>query len=337
MHHHIQENDNIKLSVPKLIALWAFSECALGGILHAFQFPFSGLLLAGFAVTIICAIGYTSEKPGQDILYGTMIAIAVKLSLSPHSPITAYLAVGFQGACGAAFFSFQKHNRFAYMLFGCIALVESALQKLLTLWLIFGNALWNSINLTANQIIKSLGGGENYQYSLYFLLIYTLIYASWGAIIGAWAYNLPARIKNVDRTAVQQYANSNITYNHSKSGVLWSLIICLLLIMCSYLFILGESSENLIWIIARPFIIISVWYFIFHPICIYFIRKFIKNQQGSFSLAVDNIQSQIPKLRRMTQQAAGYTSVHYNGISRIQYFIIILILLACEDRGRLEG
>ncbi len=337
MLHHIEKNDNIKLSVPKLIALWAFSESALGGILHAFQFPFSGLLLAGFAVTIICAIGYNSEKPSQDILFGTMIAIAVKLSLSPHSPITAYLAVGFQGSCGAAFFYFQKHNKFAYIMFGCIALVESALQKLITLWLIFGNALWNSINITANQIIISLGGKENYQYSLFFLLIYSLIYASWGAIIGTWAYRLPARIKNVDRSAVQLYANSNISYNQNSGGIFWSIVICLLFIMSAYLFILGGTSENLIWIIARPFIIISVWYFIFHPICLYFIKKFVKNQGGSIANAVANIQTQIPKLRKMTQQAAGYTSVNYTGITRIQYFIIILILLACEERGRVEG
>ena len=107
MLHHQENDDNIKLSVSKLIALWAFSESALGGILHAFQFPFSGILLAGFAVTIICAIGYYSEKPSADILYGTMIAIAVKLTLSPHSPVTAYIAVAFQGFCGLVFFYFQ--------------------------------------------------------------------------------------------------------------------------------------------------------------------------------------------------------------------------------------
>lgn len=166
MQHHIEEKEDVKLSVAKLIALWAFSECALGGILHAFQFPFSGLLLAGFAVTIITIIGYTSEKPSADILYGTIVAIAVKLALSPHSPVTAYVAVGFQGVLGALFFKFQRHNKFCYILFGSIALLESAIQKVLTLTIIFGNALWKSIDTTANQLVKSMGGKEEFQYSM---------------------------------------------------------------------------------------------------------------------------------------------------------------------------
>lgn len=325
------ESGKIKLSISKLIALWAFSECALGGILHAFQFPFSGLLLAGFAVTIICAIGFTSKKPVQDILYGTLVAIAVKLALSPHSPVTAYVAVGFQGILGALFFKFQQQNKLAYISFGAIALLESALQKVLTLTIIFGNALWKSIDISANHLVKTLGGKEGYDYAIVMLGIYGLVYFVWGGIVGAWAHKMPERIEKVDRKAVDQYANSNINSEIKKGRFYGLLILCFILVISVYAFLIGSNKENLIWIIARPVIIITAWYFIFHPLSLFLIRLFIKNRSSSIFGAVDNISAQIPHLRRITQQVAGYTTANYNGLARIRYFIVILILLACEE------
>mgnify|MGYP003398165107 FL=1 len=325
------QEGKIKLSISKLIALWAFSECALGGILHAFQFPFSGLLLAGFAVTIICTIGYTSDKPSQDIMYGTLVAIAVKLALSPHSPVTAYIAVGFQGVLGALFFKFQKHNKLYYILFGSIALFESAIQKVFTLTIIFGNALWNSIDTTANQLAKNLGGTEEFQYALLLLIVYSLIYVVWGGIVGSWAYKLPNRIEKLDRNAVDLYANSNIIYGEKKGRIFGILIIGLLLVTTIYVASLGGTNNDIFWTIVRPFIIITAWYFIFNPLIIFIIRRFINNQSSGILTVVDTIKEQIPHLRKITQQVAGYTTANYNGIERIRYFIIILILLACEE------
>ena len=322
---------NIKLSTSKLIALWAFSECALGGILHAFQFPFSGLLLAGFAVTIICAIGFSSEKPAQDILYGTLVAMAVKLALSPHSPVTAYVAVGFQGLLGALFFRFQQRNKWAYIIFGAIALLESALQKVLTLTIIFGNALWESIDISANHLVKTLGGKEEIDFAILILGVYSCIYLIWGGIVGLWAYRIPDKINSIDRNSVNKYADSHIETNFKKRKVYGFLILCFIMMISVYAFMTGGNKENLTWIIVRPLIIIVSWYFIFHPFFLFLIKLFIKNKGNRLATVVENISTQIPHLRKITQQAAGYSTANYSGFERIRYFIVILILLACEE------
>lgn len=51
-----------RLAIQRLTALWAFSESGLGGVVHALKIPFTGIMLGGFAVIIITLIAYFSEK-----------------------------------------------------------------------------------------------------------------------------------------------------------------------------------------------------------------------------------------------------------------------------------
>ncbi|MCB0574936.1 MAG: hypothetical protein KDC61_10270, partial [Saprospiraceae bacterium] len=78
----------------RLTALWAFSESALGGVMHALKIPFTGLLVGGFAVLSIGMIAHVSHRRAGAVLRATMLVVLVKAVVSPHSPPTAYLAVG---------------------------------------------------------------------------------------------------------------------------------------------------------------------------------------------------------------------------------------------------
>ena len=44
------------LAIQRLTALWAFAESGLGGMLHALQLPFTGLIVGGLSVIIITLI-----------------------------------------------------------------------------------------------------------------------------------------------------------------------------------------------------------------------------------------------------------------------------------------
>ena len=46
-------------AIQRLTALWAFTESGLGGIMHALQIPFTGLLVGGMAVIMISLIADT--------------------------------------------------------------------------------------------------------------------------------------------------------------------------------------------------------------------------------------------------------------------------------------
>lgn len=106
--------------------------------MHAVKSPFTGILIGGTAVMLITLIAWFAEKPSQAILRATSIVLLVKLSVSPHSPISAYFAVGFQAMLGAVLFSLLSNLRIAALLFGLLAMLESAMQKLFVLTLVYG-------------------------------------------------------------------------------------------------------------------------------------------------------------------------------------------------------
>jgi hypothetical protein len=64
MNHQLLDTNNLEksaVSIARLTALWAFVEAGLGGILHAFKVPFTGLLVGGMAVMLITLIAHFSN------------------------------------------------------------------------------------------------------------------------------------------------------------------------------------------------------------------------------------------------------------------------------------
>ena len=143
---------NIQL---RITALWAFSEAFLGGILHAFHLPFAGLILSSFAVLCMVVISINGYRKGQ-ILKATILVMIVKALLSPHTPVSAYLAVLLQGAFGELFFAFGIPFFLSCLFLGISALMQSALQKLIILTLIFGMDFWNAVD----EFLSSARQGE---------------------------------------------------------------------------------------------------------------------------------------------------------------------------------
>ena len=51
-----------QISILKITTLWAFSESAFGGILHALKIPMRGIILNSAAVLFISLIAYFSKN-----------------------------------------------------------------------------------------------------------------------------------------------------------------------------------------------------------------------------------------------------------------------------------
>lgn len=59
----------------RLIALWVLCESILGGIIHGFKIPVSGLLVGSSAVICICLIAYYVPVKGAIIKATILVAI----------------------------------------------------------------------------------------------------------------------------------------------------------------------------------------------------------------------------------------------------------------------
>ncbi|HNJ28266.1 MAG TPA: hypothetical protein PLQ40_04880, partial [Ferruginibacter sp.] len=92
-------------AIQRLTALWAFTESGLGGIMHALQIPFTGLVVGGMAVIIICLIADLSKHQLKQVLKSALVVLIVKAMVSPHTPFPAYIAVSFQALLGYLLFS----------------------------------------------------------------------------------------------------------------------------------------------------------------------------------------------------------------------------------------
>jgi hypothetical protein len=145
-----------------LVAFWAFVESGLGGLMHAFHLPFTGIFIGGAAVASLAAMAAVLKGQdhrtglGRQLMAATLWVMLVKLLVSPQSPPTSYIAVAFQGVMAAAIYSIVPSFRVASFLFAVIAMLESALQKLLILFLVFGTEFWESLNIWMLSVSKQL-------------------------------------------------------------------------------------------------------------------------------------------------------------------------------------
>jgi len=78
-------DDTQTISVLRITALWAFSESAFGGILHALTIPLRGIFINSASVLFICLIALFS-KSSKEILKSTLIVILIKAFVSAYTP-----------------------------------------------------------------------------------------------------------------------------------------------------------------------------------------------------------------------------------------------------------
>jgi len=176
----------------RLIALWVLCEAMIGGVIHALKIPVSGLIVGSAAVICICLIAY--YVPGKAVIIRATIIVAIfKMILSPQTPVLAYFAVFFQGGMGELLFLSKRFFRFSCLLLGLIAMLESGLQRIIVLTIVYGNNFWKVIN----DFINNLSGQKNFtNYSLYIAVAYVTVHILTGLVVGWWAGIIPNRVLN---------------------------------------------------------------------------------------------------------------------------------------------
>src|SRR5678816_3467868 len=108
------------LAIQRLTALWAFSESALGGVLHALQVPFTGLIVGGFAIIILTLIAWFAQGDLKKIFTSLLIVLIIKATVSPYTPLPAYIAVSFQGLMAFLLFRLMGINYISILLLSVI-------------------------------------------------------------------------------------------------------------------------------------------------------------------------------------------------------------------------
>lgn len=320
-------------SIYKLTALWAFAECSLGGLMHLFKVPFTGFFIGGFAIIIIGLIAFLSNQSFKIIIQSTLLVILVKAAVSPQSPPAAYFAVLFQGLVGAIVFKGFGFNKISAIVFGSIAMVESSIQMIISKTIFYGMSFWKAIDVFFTNIIKDFGLNPGISFSFWLILIYILLYAIWGAVLGFWLYNLP-KLLALKWSEIQ---NKVISVNlfelpknrHKYKKIKWLGFAFTLLFIITVLLANGERKWDALFVILRTVSVIALLYFMVMPFIQFVIKKYSVNKQAQ----INEIVKELPKIRQTAELAYALASENNHGISKYKEFVWILITLTLYDEA----
>lgn len=331
-----EKNFHSAIPILRITAIWAFSESAFGGILHALTIPFRGIFINAAAVLFISLIALFS-KSSKEILKSTLIVILIKALVSPHSPLTAYFAVSVQGFVGYLLFLNRSYFKFSALMLGIITLFFSGIQKIVVLTVLFGNNLWKSINIFVKQIANeflSLGLHPDIHYGYLLIGIYVLIHLTAGMFIGIYAGRLPNRLERFYNqfTPIDFEKDDLDLPKKDKKGKKKSwlfrptgiIIISILLVVLIYTYFNPYNSEialfDIIIMIIRSIALTLIWYSLLAPFVKKLFQKYISGKKSFYADEIDEILNMFPQFKKIV----GFTwenSQDKKGLKRIKHFL----------------
>jgi len=243
----------------------------LGGVLHALHLPGTGLFVGGASVLCISLLAHFCPS-SKAILKATILVILIKGILSPHTPPGAYLAVFIQGSLGYLLFQSKKYFKVSRLLLGILTQLQSALQRLVVMLVVFGADLYQVAHGFVNYILKKAGFAEG-EYVLYIVIAYLSLHFLMGVIVGWLAGSLPEALRQKHDFS-KEVLNISVTVDgvtidkqKRKRGKKFfrSIIgIASLLIFASLYF--GILPDNKAYtLLIRAALIIVVWVWVISP------------------------------------------------------------------------
>lgn len=296
----------------RLIALWVLCEAVLGGIIHGFRIPVSGLVVGSSAIICISLIAFFKPEKGA-IIKATVIVTIFKMMLSPQAPLTAYIAVFFQGLMGELLFWNRRNFRIATVAFSVIALLESAFQRILVVTIVYGNDIWTATNQFIFRLFPD-SYGTNFSYI--FATAYVVAHLIAGILIGLVAGWIPFRYKQWERpnlkgVPVQDLLSRNTRTKRIKIFLIliWFLLV-LLLLQSNYgpgrPFLPADVTTR---ILVRSVIIVISWIVIISPLLRHVLYKWLEKKKHRSAKDISYLSSLLPDIRNIVvnswQQSGG--------------------------------
>jgi nucleoside-triphosphatase THEP1 len=328
------------LTYYRLIALWVLNEAMLGGIIHGLKIPVSGLIVGSCAVVCICLIAWYVPKKGA-ILKATLIVAIFKMMLSPQAPPPAYLAVFFQGLLGELLFWNRRFFKLSCLLLALLALLESGLQRIVVLTIIYGNGLWKAINDFINGLTKQKTATN---YSLLIGGAYVLLHVIVGLLVGWFAALLPGRVEKW-QSAVdnRQWAVGSLpgsmsvpVRNTRKKRLRIGLLIVWFLLIALYIqsyFKIGPPllpAHVSLKILLRSIIIVLAWYFIIGPLLRRLLHYWLQKKKERSQTDIQKVLELLPATQALLVESwkkqAGKT-----GWGKISAWTSLILVNALKD------
>ncbi|NOT50380.1 MAG: hypothetical protein HOP10_03780 [Chitinophagaceae bacterium] len=315
----------------RLIALWALCEAMLGAIIFTFRIPASGLVIGSCAIVCITLMAWYVPVKGA-ILKATIIVAIFKMMLSPQAPAPAYIAVFFQGLMGELLFWNRRYFRVMCVVLAVVAMLESALQRIISLTIIYSEDIWTAVNAFISKIT---GSSTITNYSYFIIFWYVMLHLVMGIVVGVWAGFLPKRIANMKSFGEQYHVESTATEltmpqrkrkkkMHLLLFVIW---ILLLGIYIQSFFKIGTPllpTADALRILIRSVIVILTWYFLISPVLKQLLHKWLQRKKQRSAAQVQQVLNLLPSTQGLISRSWQLAAIH-KGWKRISFFCKIIL------------
>ena len=318
-----ERTDTSKFIYYRLIALWAVAEGLLGGIIHSFQLPVSGLIVGGFAVICIALIAQTNQQRGA-ILKATILVAIFKMMLSPQSSIMAYVALFFQGITGELFLGRKKSPVIALYVFTILSLLESASQRILIMTLIYGKQIWMAIDVFINGLT---GREEITRYSYMLAAFYILLHVMAALFIAVFII----RIRKLVFKKNRQTDSAFLKIDEEKTGtkkkpIRWFYLSLYMILIV--LFLQSSVDPEHAWLpasttlrlIIRSILILLTWNYLFSPLLKMLLKKWLEKKKQASGSELYAVLELLPSTQLIIRHS-WKRSANYSGIFRLNYFL----------------
>ncbi|NNF32588.1 MAG: hypothetical protein HKN68_00655 [Saprospiraceae bacterium] len=337
---HVYINDNFskfillkamvdsKIAIYRLTALWAFAECGIGGVLHAFKLPITGLVVGGIAITILSIIRALSGSDfRKNILQALAVVIVIKATITPHAGITAYLAVAFQGISAVIFYSLIPSFKIGTILHCMVSMIESALQKVLVLLVLYGETLLKAIDKLGSWVSSMLDVPVD-TISMSLISGYTVFFALWGLFIAWMAIRLTKVIQSVlnkERYTIEISKSSETLMGarrRKRKG--WLILLLILVALLIYSFFIEQEANG--WILLfRVIVVMIVFYKVIGPLLARALASFIKKYRASNTSYMQYVLDALPYTGVIAKKAWKENN-HRPFLGKIRHFMIDVIM-----------
>ena len=317
-------------AIQRLTALWALNECGLGGMLHALQSPFTGLLVGSIAMICIAMICAFARQKWRAVMASLVVVLIIKALVSPHSSPTAYLAVIFQGVTGAFIYRFIPGLFLSSLLFACLGLLESAMQRLLVLTIIYGNSLWEAIDLWGVFVSERWGVIIPVSSSALLIYTYLMIHFLAGIILGWFIYRI---IRSIHRLWGSSKFQLQLNHEDRKSFFKepgkkkkWKryLLFLVVIIMITAAYTMTDTGKA-IMVIVRAAGILVLWFVFLAPFILKLLKRFLAGKHQQVSEQVQHTMDIFPHLIWILDKAWKETKDH-SWMTRWKLFVIHSLL-----------
>jgi len=317
----------------RLVAFWVICEAFAGGIMHGINLPFTGMIVSSLAVISIILIAWHIPH-GSAIIKATIIVAIFKLMLSPHSPPTAYIAVFFQGMMGQLLFVNRRFFVLSSILLSICALVESSIQRILVLIILYGNDFWKAVNV----FIKKLIGDDHISnYSLLLAILYISLHAIAGFFVGLYGARLAKKSSRwgdgspgfiIERNS-EPVGLLGKRKGRQKVKKIFVLIWIILVVLFVQSLIQPERSimpsSVAISILLRSILVVLTWYFLVSPVIMSLIKKTLKAQQKNHEDQLNLVLQLLPETKHIFT-GSWKISKSETGLSRLRLFLKIILM-----------